>query len=146
MRKLLIIKLEGDESPNLIRELSDRINLAAGQRKSVENITRVFHYDDDPFYGELEITRKMMQEMIMKRHTELLAKGEKLFNDPKLGGASKGISCGSCHPKGGTTGGKAEIPKMHGYGPFQVPIPSLIGAAASFPKFKAPNADIITIS
>ena len=64
MRKLLIIKLEGDENPNLIRELSDRISLAAGQRKSVENITRVFHYDNDPFYGELEITRKMMQEMI----------------------------------------------------------------------------------
>jgi len=89
---------------------------------------------------------KMMQEMIMKRHAEVLAKGEKLFNDPKLGGASKGISCASCHPQGGTTGGKAEIPKMHGYGPFQIPIPSLIGAAASFPKFKAPNADIITIS
>ena len=89
---------------------------------------------------------KMMQEMMVKRHQEMLENGEKLFKDSKLGGASRGVSCNSCHPSGGTTGGKAEIPKMHGYGPFQVPIPSLMSAAATFPKFKAPNADIISLA
>jgi len=28
------------------------------------------------------------------------AKGKILFNDPKLGGATAGISCNSCHPNG----------------------------------------------
>jgi len=27
-------------------------------------------------------------------------RGKALFNDPKLGGASAGISCNSCHPNG----------------------------------------------
>lgn len=89
---------------------------------------------------------KMMQQMMMSRQSEMLAFGEKLYNDPTIGGASKGISCASCHPQGGTTGGKAEIPQMHGFGPFQIPIPSLVGSAATFPKFKAPNADVISLA
>jgi cytochrome c553 len=28
------------------------------------------------------------------------AKGKALFNDPKLGGGTAGMSCGSCHPNG----------------------------------------------
>jgi cytochrome c peroxidase len=28
------------------------------------------------------------------------AKGKTLFNDPKLGGATAGISCNTCHPNG----------------------------------------------
>ena len=29
-----------------------------------------------------------------------VAKGKALFNDPKLGGGTTGISCNSCHPDG----------------------------------------------
>jgi len=65
MRKnSLIIKLEGDRPDGLIRVMSDRINLADGKAHSVETITRTFKYNADHFYGELEINRKMMAEMI----------------------------------------------------------------------------------
>ncbi len=38
-----------------------------------------------------------------------VAKGKALFNDPKLGGATSGKSCNSCHPDGkGLMGGKKE--------------------------------------
>ena len=69
--------------------------------------------------------------------------GRRLFEDPILG--SNGRSCESCHPGGATTGGEAELPKNMGHGPYRLPIPSLVGAAARFPRFKAPNDDVITI-
>ena len=72
---------------------------------------------------------------------KVLELGQTLYNDPKLGNASKGVSCNSCHPDGGTTGGTVKVP-MRSY---QLPIPSLIGAAAAFPKYKIPNNSVITL-
>ncbi|MFQ5499512.1 MAG: hypothetical protein ACE5FH_07555 [Candidatus Zixiibacteriota bacterium] len=80
----------------------------------------------------------------MARQAEVLAMGKELFNDAGLG--KKGLACNSCHPGGGTTGGEAEIKKKMGHGPYKMPIPSLIGASARFPKFKIPNNEVITLA
>lgn len=72
--------------------------------------------------------------------------GEKLFNDKKAL-STNGQACASCHPGGGTTGGEAETPmasELTGK-PYKLPIPSLIGAAATFPKYKVPNDAVITV-
>ena len=78
-----------------------------------------------------------------KKNKEALAAGQRLFKDPSMG--SNGQSCESCHPGGATTGGEAEIAKKMGHGPYRLPIPSLVGAAARFPKFKVPNDEVITL-
>lgn len=80
----------------------------------------------------------------MSKQHQAIANGKALFNDPGLG--KKGLSCNSCHPGGGTTGGEAEIAKRMGHGPYKLPIPSLIGASARFPKFKVPNNQVITLA
>ena len=69
--------------------------------------------------------------------------GKQLFNDPAL--SKNGNSCNSCHPGGGTTGGETEIAKKMGHGPYMLPIPTLIGASARFPKYKVPNDGVITL-
>ncbi len=92
--------------------------------------------------GDME----MMMQTVMKKQQASQAYGEQLFNDATLAGATRGISCNGCHPSGGTTGGEAEIPAMMGYPGWKIPIPSLQGAAASFPKFKVPNADVISLA
>ena len=66
-----------DEHPDMIRVMSERISLAAGQRTSVETLTRVFRYENDPVYGELEITRAMLQEMI--RNFDAGVYGQKIY-------------------------------------------------------------------
>ena len=76
-----------------------------------------------------------------KKQQQNITLGEKLFSDAKLGGGKKGQSCSSCHPSGGTTGGTVKVP-MRSY---QLPVPSLIGAAAHFPKYKIPNNSVITL-
>ncbi|MEE9166193.1 MAG: cytochrome c peroxidase [Candidatus Neomarinimicrobiota bacterium] len=88
----------------------------------------------------------MMMKTVMGKQQETLALGNRLFNDPTLSGATQGVSCNSCHPGGGTTGGEAEIPPMMGYPGWNLPIPDLHGSAATFPKFKVPNAEVITLS
>lgn len=61
-------------------------------------------------------------------------KGRTLFVNTKLG--KSGMSCNSCHPGGATTGGEV----------MGVYIPSLKGAAATFPKYKAVAKRVITLS
>ncbi|MBD3184811.1 c-type cytochrome [Candidatus Poribacteria bacterium] len=65
---------------------------------------------------------------------EVIAKGKALFNDTKLG--TTGTSCNSCHPNGETTGGQM----------MDMKIPTLKGAAATFPKFKESAKRVITLS
>jgi len=65
--------------------------------------------------------------------TKVLNRGKAVFNDPKLG--KSGMSCNSCHPNGGTTGGQ-----MMG-----MSIPTLKGVAATFPKYKVQAKNVITL-
>lgn len=89
---------------------------------------------------------EMMMETVMSRQREALTLGQQLFNDPALSGATRGMSCNSCHPGGGTTGGEAEIAPMMGYPGWKIPIPDLHGSSATFPKFKVPNASVISLA
>ncbi len=74
-----------------------------------------------------------------------IAGGKELFNSTKL--SMNGRSCGTCHPGGGTTGGEVETPmKSEVTGKaYRLPVPSLVGAAATFPKYKVPNDKVITL-
>ncbi len=93
--------------------------------------------------------RVMMMDMngrkqyMMKKEAEALALGKKLFFDTSL--SENGRNCNSCHPNGTTTGGEVEIPEKMGHGPYKLPIPTLIGASARFPKYKVPNNEVITL-
>ncbi len=80
----------------------------------------------------------------MKKQAEGVRLGKELFHDANLG--SNGSSCNSCHPSGTTTSGEVEVPKKMGHGPYVIPIPTLIGASARFPKFKVPNDNVITLA
>lgn len=80
---------------------------------------------------------------MMEQEKKAVQLGDKLFHDASLG--SNGQNCASCHPGGRTTGGEVAIPKKMGHGPYKLPIPSLIGAAARFPKYKVPNDQVITL-
>lgn len=81
---------------------------------------------------------------MMQQQEQSLARGKALFADTSLGRNNQ--TCDSCHPGGGTTGGEAEI-AMRGRFPMnpKLPIPTLAGAAASFPKYKVPNDAVITL-
>lgn len=103
-------------------------------------------------FANIDRGMKMMADMegmmkhVMMVQQAAMQKGEALYNNPELGEATRGISCNSCHPSGATTGGEAQIPAMMGYPGWKMPIPSLIGAAATFPKFKVPNANVISLA
>lgn len=83
----------------------------------------------------------VMKQHMMAKQQIAIVRGKNLFNDPSTGGGKKGISCNSCHPGGGTTGGEAQIPMTN----MKMPIPSLRGVAATFPKYKAPNDAVISL-
>jgi len=82
---------------------------------------------------------EQMKQHVMAKQTAAWQRGKQLFNDTSLG--SKGLSCNSCHPGGGTTGGEAQVPMRK----YKMPIPNLVGAAATFPKYKIPNDEVITL-
>lgn len=75
---------------------------------------------------------------VMDKQQSSLKHGEELFASASLG--TNGFSCSTCHPGGTTTGGKVPMGKM------QMAIPSLVGAAATFPKFKPGNDAVITLA
>jgi len=85
---------------------------------------------------------KMMSMPTMAEQNAMLKKsiaaGMKLFSDKSLG--TNNTSCASCHPGGGTVGGKVTAMGM------QMPIPSLKGAAATFPKWKMGARKVITLA
>ncbi len=94
----------------------------------------------DAMMKKLPMALKGSQEATMKR-------GEELFNNAKALGTN-GQACASCHPGGGTTGGEVETPmasEVTGK-PYKLPVPTLVGAAATFPKFKVPNDQVITLT
>jgi len=97
--------------------------------------------------GAMQNMDKVMKDMpagermayMNKIQAETLRQGESLFKSADLG--KNGQNCSSCHPGGATTGGEAQIPMRD----YRVPIPTLVGASATFPKYKAPNDRVITL-
>ena len=65
---------------------------------------------------------------------QAVRKGADIFAHESFGGAG---ACETCHSNGGRTAGKA---------PNGAPIPSLVGAAADFPKYSARSQTVITLS
>lgn len=78
------------------------------------------------------------QQYVMAQTHESMDHGKALFASTSLG--TNGFSCATCHPGGATTNGKVSMGNM------QMGIPSLKGAAATFPKFKPTNNAVITLS
>ncbi len=100
---------------------------------SMENMAKVM----------LDMEMQDRPKYMMKRQEESFKNGKGLFNKP-LGRNAQ--TCNSCHPGGGTSGGEAEV-AMKGRFPMnpKLPIPTLVGAGASFPKYKIPNDAVITL-
>jgi cytochrome c len=105
--------------------------------------------------GAMKNMDRVMMEMkpadrgkyINKVQDASIERGAKLFNDKKALSVN-GMACASCHPGGGTTGGEAETPmksELTGMA-YKLPIPSLVGASARFPKYKVPNDAVVTLS
>ena len=63
-----------------------------------------------------------------------IEKGKSLYSDTNLG--KSGRSCDTCHPGGGTTGGEV----------MGMAVPSLMGKASTFPKYKPQAAGVITLA
>lgn len=99
----------------------------------------------DTYMSSMEAMRGL-PEHIMQVQQESIGRGRALFESQSALGVN-GQACASCHPGGGTVGGTVATPmpsEVTGE-PYQLPVPSLIGAAAAFPKYKVPNDAVITI-
>lgn len=92
---------------------------------------------------KVEAMNKMMMEMKPDTLEASIKRGEKLFNDNTLGKNSTGTSCATCHPKGASSGGAAQM-EWKGQ-TMKVAIPTLIGGAASFPKAIGPMKVVNTV-
>lgn len=119
----------------------------AGQKKPMEM------KPDPAMQMALKNMEKVMLDMkmedrpkyMMKLQEEAIAHGKKLYSDTGL--STNDRSCNTCHPGGATTSGEAEIPMAlkNGMKP-KLPIPSLIGAAATFPKYKVPSDAVVQLA
>jgi thiosulfate dehydrogenase len=88
--------------------------------------------------------KKMMMEMQPDTLEAGIERGKKLFNDKTLGDNTTGKSCATCHKDGGTIGGASEM-EWKGM-KMKVNIPTLIGAAAHFPKPMGPMKALIDLA
>ena len=100
----------------------------------------------DTYMASMAAMKKLPKHM-METQKQAMKYGEELFNDNKALGTN-GQACASCHPGGGTTGGEAETPMASVVTgkPYKLPVPTLVGAAATFPKFKVPNNAVIDLT
>ncbi len=99
----------------------------------------------DKYMGSREAMMTRLPEAMVSKQKVSTERGRRLFNSTGL--SANGQSCASCHPGGGTTGGTVQTPmpsELTGK-PYQLPVPSLVGAAATFPKFKVPNDRVIAL-
>ncbi len=98
----------------------------------------------DPYLSDAEVAKlmKAMQNSAPDTMEASLERGKKLYHDPTLGNGPAGQSCASCHEGGGSIGGAAttEVIKPGGF-VFRpkLSIPTLKGAAVSFPKPRGPR-------
>ena len=99
----------------------------------------------DKYMGSKDRMMKDLPKAMMAAQKGSVESGKKLFKSTKL--STNGQSCNSCHPGGGTTGGMVQTPmksELTGKA-YDLPVPSLVGAAATFPKFKVPNDRVIAL-
>lgn len=98
----------------------------------------------DKYMASMEAMKKLPMRMKSAQEASMQL-GKELFNSTAL--STNGRSCATCHPGGGTTGGEVETPmKSEVTGkPYRLPVPTLVGSAATFPKYKVPNDKVITI-
>jgi len=97
----------------------------------------------DKYMGSKDAMMTELPKAMMSKQEGSSERGKKLFNSTKL--STNGQTCNSCHPGGGTTGGMVQTPmksELTGK-PYDLPVPSLVGAAATFPKFKVPNDRVV---
>ena len=98
----------------------------------------------DPYLSDAEVAalREGMMNMPPDTMEASLERGKKMYHDPTLGNGNAGQSCASCHEGGGSIGGAAttEVIKPGGF-VFRpkLSIPTLKGAAVSFPKPRGPR-------
>lgn len=100
----------------------------------------------DKYMGSMDAMRTQLPQAMMSKQSASVTHGKELFNSTRL--STNGRSCASCHPGGGTTGGTVTTPmnsELTGK-PYEMPVASLIGAAATFPKFKVPSDTVITLA
>ena len=100
----------------------------------------------DPYIPKEKVMK--MKEMMMKMKPDTLEasimRGEKMFNNPKLGKNETGQSCATCHSGGGSIGGAAEM-SWKGM-TMKVAIPTLKGAAVHFPAIRGPMKRIADLA
>lgn len=117
---------------------------AQGGQQSAQTQKELMMAMDNMAKVMLDMKMEERPKYMMKHQQESNARGKALFSAASLG--RNGQTCNSCHPGGGTTRGEAEIP-MKGRFPMnpKLPIPTLVGASATFPKYKVPNDAVITL-
>ncbi len=132
------------------------VNLAAGEKKHTPQpltkeqkmmMKNMAMKNMDKYMASKQAMMQNLPKRLMSTQKEAIKWGEELFNDKKALGTN-GQACASCHPGGGTTGGEAETPmasELTGK-PYKLPIPTLVGAAATFPKYKVPNDQVVTLT
>lgn len=101
----------------------------------------------DKYMGTPDAMKTELPKAVKEKQKTSLENGERFFNSTTALSAN-GQACASCHPGGATTGGTVQTPmksELTGK-PYDLPVPTLIGAAATFPKFKVPNDRVITVS
>lgn len=101
----------------------------------------------DKYMATMEAMTNKLPMALKQSQDKTMEWGEKLFNDTKAL-STNGQACASCHPGGGTTGGEVETPmasEVTGK-PYKLPVPTLVGSAATFPKFKVPNDQVIDLT
>lgn len=88
--------------------------------------------------------KQMMMEMQPDTLEAGIERGKRLYNDKTLGDNTTGKSCATCHKDGGTIGGASEM-EWKGM-KMKVNIPTLIGAAAHFPKPMGPMKALVDLA
>ncbi len=99
-----------------------------GGTLKADTMTNIDRFMNLPETGRLA-HMKAAQETSFKR-------GQALFANTRL--SSIGLNCMSCHPGGGSAGGKI------GVGNHEIDIPSLAGVARRYPRYKPANDRVIT--
>ena len=125
--------------------LSVGISARQGGQQSPETQQQMMMAMENMAKVMLDMPMADRPKYMMEQQDQSIARGKALFADSSLG--RNGRTCDSCHPSGGTTGGEAEVPMKGRFSMNpQLPIPTLVGAAASFPKYKVPNDAVITLA